>query len=89
MASLCPSITKKIEARCFDILSSDPAIRKKHTPYYKDEEPVETRTYIGRTFNPNISYKGSSSGKGNITVQSSSSVSMSRIGPNLSGFSRS
>ena len=56
-----------------------------YSDYYKNNEIVNRNDYSGR-FNPNLTNKSSfgSISKGNINIGSLSS--MSRTGPNLSGY---
>ena len=60
---------------------------EKYRDYYEDKTTGYNRGNYGNIFNPNNSYKstGSTWGKGNIQIIQSGS-SMSRTGPNVSGF---
>jgi hypothetical protein len=70
--------------RCCAILRGG-AEAAKYADFYREKECENRNNYSGR-FNPNLTNKSSSGsiGKGNINISSISS--MSRTGPNLSGY---
>lgn len=81
------NLFKKIFERCKDM--SEGGLRaKKHEGFYMNKEDSNSQNY-GNRFDTNTNYKTGSVilSKGNIDVVPNSR-SMSRTGPNLTGFNR-
>ena len=77
---------KHILERCTD-MSEGGSRAKKHAGFYMNKGDSNSQNY-GNRFDTNVSYRtGVTLSKGNINVVPNSS-SMSRVGPNLTGFNR-